>query len=1273
MNDINNGGYMADWQNKPWVTVSQRGLQPTSAQVAEAERELDKVRKDDSVWDTAVENEWAVPAAQRAIDRNTAEFAPTLGYEVPREVQDELAMKHGFDIAQEIVKESKSEEELKFNIANADADFERQKVLSRNGYKGVGAQLAASVLDPVGWGAAVVSAPVSGLLKLKRVGHIGQMALIGGMENAAIEALLNQGDYYRDVDDVFTAAGFGMIMGGTIGALTRNKYKGISDDIATPDARNDNINTVINGADEFDVAASKAVRDAMEYDAYMAARSYEPLRATDVDNAVSVMAHLDTLKANANVRMSGKDKGKLRSELANLETQREHLRQSKIDDVALRSSEVGVPKGKGEKVDLEVGKRVLARKYDEPINDITIKIDELKAKLDKVENVNKSKEELKRFSNLSREEQIKELGLDVKPRRIDTTSAVQAALKEIRDSKPKTPTELYEETKINDIVKQRDDTLSAARVKDSEIEGEQFDLSDRMDDLMTELANEAYQSPVKPVSTLGLGSVSSVLLNSKNPIFRGLGLRLLENSQGGAYHGKTASILSNVNGNLIRSAEKNRYNDGFSQFIKDNGMSPADFLNPAVTRDFNNQVYTAVVKGIPEDTPAGVKLAAEGISDKFKKALEIRKAAGEAGFEDVKVAKDYVPVIFDGIKVTEAINRLGSREGVEALISKGYQTGKYKMGKKPADALAKVQVLRASDATLSSRVSFDRVVSQQQQVQLIEELKSAGVPDNVINNFIDGVEHADMADAISNRAKASMGINTQAEYNGMRVQDVLNTNIGELAENYGKEAAGGAGLASMGFPTRQSIMNAIDAGERAGRNMLDKDSKAIKSLRSEAEMLRDVVRLLYGNTVDADPTSGIVRGTRRLREVTGLLRLGQMGFAQLPEVARSISKMGLGTVLESVPATKFLMSRKGRKGGTAQGELKEPELREMEELIGYIGEDNWLTGWNVRHDEFGETADNMSRISAMIDNGLAMGSRVNVWLSGFKAIQGGSEKIVARSINKRLKEHISGGRKLPTRDLEEVGLNEETMSRLQKHFEANPKYEEFNGKQVRMMNFEAMDADLRETVGVAVRRMSGRLIQRNFIGDEGIWMNKWWGKALSQFKSFSIVSIEKQLIHDLRGDKIHAAQILAWSSLLSYAAYATQMQMQAIGRADRDDFLREKFDNRNMAMGVFNKMPQVAGFGLAGDALATFGLLPDSLMNAPSRMGYRSQNFGDLVAGAGVIGDAVGLVQSFSKYATGDDDVSTRQLVDKVRRLVPLANTIGVGQMTKASVDLLED
>ena len=1263
-------------QNTNWVNATQRQLPPTFSQVAEANRAQEKLREKDKIVQTAVENEWMLYGGQRALERNTTEFAKQEGYEVPEQTKDELSKEYGFDIAQEITKDVVSQEDLNYRMANAKADKERNQILARNGFAGFSAQLAAAAFDPVGWAASLVAAPVAGAIKVGRVGRILKTAVVAGAENAALEAVVNQGDYQRSADDVLVAAGFGMIMGGTIGGLTRERIRGTgSETVDAPTRTRDDLETVVSGADEFDVNASRAVRDAMEYDAYMAARNYEPARAPEVDQMQAIADHIDDLRSKANIRMSGKEKGRIKEVIRQTEAELEGYKTSQVEARAQHAATKGAARTAGEALDTSVEIKAISRRFDGPIQDAQARLDELRSQLSAADNAGKMKDEHKRFTQLPRDMQIKELGLDQPARKIEVRSAVKEALAAIRKERVKTPTEVHAETMAAQEVasgKPKDDSVGAARVKDSEIASEQFDLSERMDDLMDDLAREANASTVRPMRTFGLGSVSSVLMNSKNPINRGLALRLLENAQGGAYHGKTASILSNVNNNLIKTAERNRYNDGFSQFIKENNLRATDYLNPAVSRDFDNQVYSAIVKGIPEDTPAGVKLAAEGLSDKLKVALEIRKRAGEAGFEDVQAARDYMPVIMNGIKITEATNKIG-KEGVIALLSKGYQTGKFKMSKKSADAVAKVQYLRASDATLSSRVSFDRVVSQEQQVMLIEDLKKAGVPDSIIDNFIETTDLAEMADSVSNRAKQSLGINTQATYGGLRVQDLLNTNVGELVENYGKEAAGGAAMASMGFPTRQAAYNAIDAAERAGRNMAGNSSKEIQTLRQEADMLRDSIRLIYGNTIDADPNSGIVRGTRRVREVTGLLRLGQMGFAQLPELARSISKMGLGTVLKSVPATKFLRSRAGREGGTAQGRLLEPELREMEELVGYIGEDNWLTGWNVRHDEFGESADNMRRMSQIVDNGLAIGSRINTVLSGFKAIQGGSEKIVARSINKRLKDHLSGVREIPARDLAEIGLDENTMARLKRHFDDNPKYEEYNGQQVRMLNFEDMEPDLREMVGVGVRRLSGRLIQRNFVGDEGIWMNKWWGKALTQFKSFSIVSIEKQLIHDLRGDKIQAAQILAWSTLLGYASYATQMQMQALGREDSDKFLEEKFSNNNIAMGVFNKLPQVAGFGLAGDALATFGLMPDEMMQAPGRLGFRQQGFGDLVAGAGVIGDFTDFGRAMVRYANGDDDLSTRQLVDKGRRLVPLANTIGVGQMTKASVDLLED
>ena len=1255
-----------------WVATTERDLPPTMSQIAQAKRKQEEQQSYKELANLAIEDQQLISGGSRAFDRTFTTFKPEEGFKVDDSTFEQLRTEFGAEYAREVVDGVKSTGELEYRTNYYRQDKERAQKLAGYGVEGFVASLASGLLDPVGWGASIVAAPLGGTAKLAGLARIGKLAAMAGAENLALESIMYTGDTQRGVDDLFMAAGAGMVMGGTIAAATRSKVNIPTKESTVVD---EGLDTVIRGADEFDITTAKAVRETMEYDAYMAMRDNTPRDV--VDHSAAILQHIEDLKKGASIRPTAKEKGNLKGQISEAEAKIEAYRQAKIDETAMLAAERGAPASKGQRLDLDVAKNVLSRKFDAPIKDLEARVQEMRNQLTQYEGVDTAKAELKRFANLPREQQIKELGLDSPRTEVDIKSAVKEALDSIKAERKVTPVEKFEAEQVatkEDLGIKGTDSVGAKRVEDSEIAQEQFDLTEKMEDMMTELAQEAFASNVKPIKVLGnASSVSAVLLNSKNPTNRGLGLRLLENAQGGGAAGKTAAILSDVNNNLIRSAEKNRYNDGFTNYLKEQGLPPTAYLDQRVTAEFNDKIYTAIVNGIPEDAPASLKLAAEGISDKFKKALELRKQAGEAGFEDVKSTKDYVPVVFDGIKITQQTNRLGSKDAVIGALSKGYQTGKFKLSKQAADALAKVQYLRASDSTLSSRVSFDRVVSQEQQAMLVEDMRKAGVPDNLINNFIEGEEVKEIANSVSNRAKQSMGINTQATYAGIRVQDLLNTNIAELAENYGKEAAGGAAMARMGFPTRQAVLNAIDASERAGRNLAGNDAKQIKQLRKEAEMLNDAVKLIYGNTIDVDPSDALVKGTRRLREVTGLLRLGQMGFAQVPEIGRVITKMGVGTVLKAIPATKIFRSRAARKGGTARGELLEPELREMEQVVGYIGEDNWLSGWNVRHDEFGENFDNAGRIAKVVDNALAAGSRINTVLSGFKAIQGGSEKIAYRSINMRLKQHLEGTKKLPQRDLDEIGLTEEVMARLKKHYDEKPKYDTYNGEKIRMMNFDEMDSDLRELVGVGVRRMAGRLIQRNFIGDEGVWVNKWWGKALTQFKSFSIVSLEKQLVHDLRGDKAAAAQILAWTSLLGYASYSSQMHLQALGREDRDEFLDTKFESNNVAFGVFNKLPQVAAFGLGGDFLATIGAMPDSMMQGTGRMGFQSMGAGELVPAIGVVGDGLDLVRAMGQYATGSDDVSTRQLVDKVRRLVPLANTIGVGQMTKASVDLLED
>jgi len=230
----------------------------------------------------------------------------------------------------------------------------------------------------------------------------------------------------------------------------------------------------------------------------------------------------------------------------------------------------------------------------------------------------------------------------------------------------------------------------------------------------------------------------------------------------------------------------------------------------------------------------------------------------------------------------------------------------------------------------------------------------------------------------------------------------------------------------------------------------------------------------------------------------------------------------------------------------------------------------------------------------------------------------------------------------------------------------NPKEVDYRGSKVKLLNAENMTPQMREKLAIGFTRMSGRLMQKHFVGDSSVWMNKTLGKTLTQFRSFMLVSAEKQLVHDLRGDKTKAAQIMMWSSLLAYLSYSAQVQLAALGEEDPDEYLAQKFSDRELAFGVFNKLPQTAIISLGGDALATLGAMPEAFYAAPNRHGFRPQTTNTIAPVLGTLTDVAGAGRSVIDLISGD--VEGRETAEKVRRLLPVANSVGIGQMLKAGI-----
>src|SRR5690606_1061269 len=80
----------------------------------------------------------------------------------------------------------------------------------------------------------------------------------------------------------------------------------------------------------------------------------------------------------------------------------------------------------------------------------------------------------------------------------------------------------------------------------------------------------------------------------------------------------------------------------------------------------------------------------------------------------------------------------------------------------------------------------------------------------------------------------------------------------------------------------------------------------------------------------------------------------------------------------------------------------------------------------------------------------------------------------------------------------------------------------------------------------AIRRGVGQIIQETFVGETGKWAHNGWLKFLTQFRTYSITSFEKQFVRQLRTHgAAKAAAILLGSISVAAPIYATRVALTA--------------------------------------------------------------------------------------------------------------------------------
>lgn len=1252
----------------------------------EDEREANQPRWWETVSD-AFQSDTSIGALSRYSDRGHTDI--DLDFKIGDERMQELVAQYS-DREIEYLTASMSETDLVSRKQDIEQDRERERRLSEAGGFGTVSRLALSILDPANIALAAISGPIGGAARVSRLANAVRGAGITAAENVALDAVLTSADTQRNWDDLVISAAAGGILGGAVGSLRRIKAEGTPQESA------------ISNLERLDKGLADAAdeRDMFELRDIITQRS---VMEDDVDhiNAAVVKRDIELANAGAKRPLSSKSvKGKEKRIKEHSQRIVENMKQEEIEINDVRSKHGLTKKDlsrtgkKGKVARLQAMGEIdnIRARFDALNSELHGKIEDLTEQLSRNNKNMEDFTELQRWKELTPEQKIKELYPEGRPqieKIIEETKRVQVPIhqantKAIDDAiekyKPKTETE-------TDTRPETDRSAGAAEFN-PEMVNKRFSIksSETDRDFVEQMirASEDYEYDVNPNFVKGIPDYMlgdySIITQHDSPAVKALANLFLSNPQTGKY-GETIANLVRLFDADIRRAGKAAIDQGFDQHLKELGVGKVNgYISPSYREHFETQVALAIKGLIPDaNISEGVRTAAKGVADQLRAAGELRKGYGEVGFENIELGGNYLPDIMSREGLSHLFYGLGwEREDIVDLISKGYAQGANDITEKQARLMGHIKYNSWEKGQLYDGDVFEvyRATSIAEAERL---LKEANVPKELMDDFLEQMHSKEDIATMSNRARKSLHIDWSATHsvNGKQVaiSDIMNTNVSQILEAYTKESAYGAALAKKGIKSEAQRKRIFLQVKEQAKGELGMSEVGAKEIDKIFDRFDKAITQLQGRPL-VDYTQASNRAGRMVLDMTSILRLQQAGFASIGDLARTIATAGIGEVVRAVPSANVFRNPFNRMSGRTVGEFKSlnEDMQEIEYMLGFFEEDNFHHSFTSRSEEFGSDA--RSRIGKALENSLEGTKRIGQWMNLFNTVQGSISKISAKAVNRRLIKDALGKEALSNslrKELLDTGITEQDWSDISKWVKEN---HITSRNDIPLWNIEKMPGDMRMKLRLAMSKIHMRNVQRGIAGETN---SDWFGpyaRFFTQFKSHSLISLEKQIVHDMRGDKAHMAGVTMWGMGLAYAAYMSQMNLRALGMSEdeRQDYLDKNTTGKALAWGVLNKHSQLASIGLLSDLGMFSGALPAEMYDT-TRYGYQHGRLDSLVPAMGVIQDAAkttgNAFELMYSPMTGQDPAEAAQELTKgVFRNLPYLNTIYFGEFIKNQADI---
>lgn len=727
-------------------------------------------------------------------------------------------------------------------------------------------------------------------------------------------------------------------------------------------------------------------------------------------------------------------------------------------------------------------------------------------------------------------------------------------------------------------------------------------------------------------------------------------------------------IKRNKVGFFKRNQARIEFNEKVADFIEDRSHDAIDKYDPAVVKVGNR---------IRKSHEQLRELAANPRHRESDLARAVR------GFDEIPNDPHYLTRVWDSRKLTAIRQEYGDTT-IEMLIEKGIRRQVSDIEPDKAKAVAKA----FTKSIVNRAYGFDDIASRPVSADSIEEigevLREHGLSLEDTEAFLKKFKNDGDSGRVAT-AKRRLFLDVSAELSPeeirrldgtapdkpLRLKDLLVRDADYLHKRYVRQLSGRIALAKYRVhdpKTGELIVDGITS-DADFNNVLKKVraagvEKGIDDvqLNKDENLAQHIYDFVTGKPLGNDPNSLSDKVIESLLDYNFLRVFNQGGFAQLPEISNVLHSLGIKAALSQMPSFRRIVNSSGEEV------LANGLARDLENFL-FDGVDRIRNTVDQRADDLLGTPEFQAQrgIGPSLRRGLRRGTQITADISLLNGVNMALTRWTSKAIIQKFVDAAHGsGKGLKKSRLRDLGLDDSMTERI---FEELRKADNvvtekgfLTGNKVTRFNPDAWtDREALEAFRDAAWRFGRTIIQRNDIGMMHEWMSKPLSRLIFQFRTFSFGAYTNGLLLHSNLARRGDGAALGWfltSAVMAATVNAARVQINSIGRSDREQYLERELDPARLAAAGVSR----SGYSSILPMLIDTAVLAVPGVDNPLFDFRTTTGVADLILGS-PSGDLVNLARNLPSNlldSTVEGRPISREEVNQVARALPFQNFIPI-------------